>query len=910
MQSWGLDFESIVWTDNNLGFIVGENLIIRTKDGGITWEEFPISFEGKLRSVDFWNTELGLAVGDGGLIYRTTNGGDNWEKINSPSTVHLFSVAFASASRLIASGANGVLLRSEDGGQNWTVISSGVNLNLNELVFINPDTAFVAADQGRVLRTYNGGVQWTTLNTQQNQNLKGISFSSPLIGYAVGDQGVILKTTDGGSSWAALVSPVSSGLKKVSFSPLDPKIISIVGDNATALRSANSGANFSKINLGATNQRNLSALAFKPGSNALFAIGQDGYLLSSTNAGSSYTQRLAGIRNDFTGTDFKTDRVGFIAGKNGQFFVTSNGAVSLVSRPIPENFDLVSLDFWNGSFGYVSGANGKMYRTGNSGSNWVAVPALTTQTVNGFYLFAPSVAYIAGSNGYIARSFDSGTTWDSNISTNTTTNLRDVTFFDFQVGFAMGDQGQISWSNGGNTWENLPKITEENLNALAKLDSSTAIIVGDKGVILKSVDKARTWRKIALEETENLNAVDFWNESIGFVVGDNGKTLQTKDGGETWVEIPSGTTRNLTGVSAGNPVIAFAVGDDGTILNYVCIPPTGVSEIQGPMESCKTLQKYSIADSPVAGSQIVWRVDGGIITSGQGTSEIEVHWNQTGRNGVFVSRQNFCGNGETSFIEVLVNDLPPSDILITGEGKVCENSTYEYTLPAKSGVTYTWTVSGGQISGGQGTAKLLVNWTTAGTQMLSVVQENECGITVPIQKIISVAAAPSMPSPIEGESQVGLGRQFYEVDPLPEVNFKWQLSGGGIIEQGQGTNRISVIWQKEGDYLLKVTPQNECNDGPDRNLAVNVNVITSIPEKEISGVKVYPNPSSGNVYVDFEGASDWEFLQVINSLGQEIQLINRNENHGRIQIEHLRKGLYILQLHSKNSIVQYKVIVK
>jgi photosystem II stability/assembly factor-like uncharacterized protein len=909
MQSWGLDFESITWVDANLGFIVGENLIIRTKDGGLSWEEYPISFQGKLKSVDFWNKELGVAVGDNGLIYRTADGGENWMLIPNSNSANLLNVAFANASKIITTGANGTILSSQDSGQNWNAVGSESNLNLNDLFIINADTSFIAADQGRILRSLDGGQQWTSINTGQNQNLRGITFSSRLIGYAVGDQGIILKTTNGGTSWTASASPVNTVLRKVSFSPIDNRIITVVGNNATALRSTNSGTTYTRLNLGANNQRNLADVEFKPGSNLVSAVGQDGYLLNSTNAGGSYVQGLAGIRNNFTGTDFKSDRVGLISGEKGQFFLTTNAAVSLTGRPLPEPLDQVSLDFWNTSFGYVSGAAGKMYRTGNSGSSWVAVPAQTTQTINGFYLFAPSVAYIAGNNGYIARSFDSGGTWDSNVATNTTENLRDITFFDFQVGFAMGDKGQISWSNGGNVWENLPKLTTENLNALAKVDSSTAIIVGDRGVILKSEDKARTWRRISLDETENLNAVDFWDSSIGFVVGDNGKTLQTKDGGETWVEIPSGTTRNLTSVSAGNSVVAFAVGVDGTILNYLCIPPTDVSEVIGIEKSCLGVQKYSITDSLVLGSQLVWRVDGGTITSGQGTSEVEVIWTNPGRNGIFVSRQNFCGNGETSFMEVIVDDLASATQEISGAGKVCRTSSYPYSLPSKSVVTYTWNVIGGTITAGQGSASILVEWTAEGTQSMSVIQENNCGKTNAIQKLIQVTAPPRQPSQIQGDAQTGLGIHTYEVTLQNEVNFRWEISGGGIIQQGQGTNRVLVSWQSEGDFQLKVTPQNECNDGMARVLEVNVNVITSLSEKEISGVKVFPNPSSGVIFVEFKGSSRWESLILINSIGQEIQSLNRSQNQDQIRIENLQKGLYILQVQSKSSIAQYKVIV-
>jgi photosystem II stability/assembly factor-like uncharacterized protein len=689
---------------------------------------------------------------------------------------------------------------------------------------------------------------------------------------------------------------------------LDSRIINIVGESATAIRSINSGTSFSKINLGTTTPGALTNLAFKPTTAQVFAVGPTGNLISSTNSGSSYSQRLLGIRNDLTGTDFKTDRFGFISGERGELFVTGNAAVTLIRRPIPEPIKITSIDFWNTGFGYVSGESGKIYRTGNTGTSWVSVPAQTSQTINGFYLFAPSVAYIAGNNGYIARSFDSGMTWDSNIQTNTTQNLRDVTFFDFQVGFAMGDNGQISWSNGGNVWENLPKLTTENLNALAKVDSSTAIIVGNKGVILKSEDKARTWRKIATTATENLNSVDFWDASIGFIVGDRGKTLVTNDGGETWGEVPSGTVRNLNSVSAGLPTIAYAVGDDGTILNYVCVPPSDLSEISGPQTSCLAIQKYSIQDNPAPGSSIVWRVDGGQIQAGQGTTEIEVLWTGTGNNGVFVSRKNFCGNGETSFISVAVNQIPPTT-QISGEGKACVGSTYSYSLPEIASFTYTWSIVGGEILSGQGKSKVEVKWTGTGVQQLGVIQENACGKSDSIVKLINITSAPVQPGTIQGNTIVGLGPQTYEIPNQPEVNFRWEISGGGIIQQGQGSNRIVVNWLSEGIQTLKVTPQNECNDGPAQTLAVNVNIITSLPEPLETGIKIYPNPSDGRVYLELKDATIWESVQFVNSLGQVIKRVELGGIQEIIEFENLEKGFFIIQLQNKNELRQYKIIV-
>ncbi len=910
MQSWGLDLESITWVDENVGFAAGENLIIRTTDRGNTWEELPVIFEGKLLDVSFWDINTGVAVGENGLILKTQDSGDTWTKIPAGTSHSLKSVAFSSQNKILTISGGGEILRSTNNGETWAKVNSGTERSLNEINFINSDTAYIAGNQGLVLRTYDGGNQWRSLNSGQVANLNGIAFSSSLIGYAVGDGGIITKTLDGGETWIPQTSPVTTDLKKVAISPLDIRIVTVVGDLATALRSINSGATFGKANLGTKNTRYIKALAFKPASNLVFAVGQDGYLIASTNAGSSYTQRLAGIRNNFSGTDFKTDRAGHITGQKGADYITSNGATSLVYRPIPEEIDIVGMDYWNTSFGYVGAASGKIYRTGNGGSSWVSFAAQTPETITGFYLFAPSVLYITGTNGYIARSFNSGVTWDAaGIQTNTSENLRDITYFDYQVGFAMGDNGQISWTNGGNVWENLPKLTSEDLNALSKLDSSSAVIVGDAGVILKSVDKAKTWKKINVPYTEDLNSVDFWDNYLGFVSGDNGLILQTKDGGESWVKIPSGTIRNITGISVGTPTVAFAAGDDGTILKYVCIPPIDLSEITGENQLCLTTGNYSIANSAIPGAQLVWRADGGEIISGQGSSEIEVLWKTPGRNGVFVSMENFCGNGNTSSMEVIISTSPTATIQITGNGSVCLNDTIIYSLPKLNGVSYTWEASGGAVVDGQGTSEIKVKWNASGSQELRVIQENSCGKAVPVLMPISVNRNPDQLGEIQGENQTGLWETEYEIPAQDAVNFLWKISNeGGRILQGQGTEKIIVRWEKEGDFQLSVTPENECNYGEARILNVNVNVITALPENEDLNVRVFPNPSTGTVKLHL-GDGNYKSIQVINAFGQVIQSIDLSNGTNEITLEHLPRGMNLIQLYTESSVLVRKVVV-
>lgn len=917
MQSWGLDFESITWINAQEGVIVGERLIVRTSDGGTTWQEVLQEFDGRFYDVVFLDASKGVAVGENGSILTTEDAGVSWTKKVSGTQNDLFSISKTSTGQLNAVGKNGEILTSFDAGKTWKKENSGTTLDLHDITFVNENTGFAVAEDGKILKTFDKGISWTVSAIGQSNALYGVAFSNEMIGYIVGENGFYAKTLDGGITWSVLNPNTTNTLRKVAISPLDVRILVAVGDLATVVRTANSGTTFAKPSLGATNTRNVKNIAFKPGSALVSAIGQDGYLTNSSNSGSSWAQKFAGIRNNFTSTDFKNLNTGYIAGENGGVFVTSNGATTLVSRPLPESILVQSLDFWNTSFGYTGSEGGKIYRTSNSGSAWVPVFNPVNRVISGFFMFASSVVYVAGSQGYISRSSDSGMNWDAGISwekvieTNTSENLKDLTFFDNAIGFAIGENGQISWSSGGTVWETIPKLTDKNLNALAKIDTSRAVIVGDGGIILKTQDKARTWKKIESGTTKNLNSVDFLGDRFGYIAGENGLALITSDGGETWTNFSTGTIRDLNAVSAGTDLKAYFVGEDGTIIAFNCIPPVGsLGQISGDAQSCLASTTYSITELPQAGSDIIWRVDGGEIVSGQGTNTIEVNWKVAGRNAVLVSRSNFCGSGETSSLEVNVIESPTSNLGISGEGTVCTGNSYSYTLPNFEGTTYTWTVTGGELIQGQGTNEVEIKWNQNGIQQLTVSQENRCGDAPPIQKTITVNSAPESPLGISGESRVGLGEQIYEIDEVEGLNYRWTLSGGGKILSGQGSGSVTVLWENEGNFELAVEAQNECNFSSKRILPVNVNIITALEPVGERDLEIYPNPSQGNLTISSGNLDSWSNILIFNPVGQLVDSQPIESGQTELQLFGLPKGLLLVKFQGKNGVLSKKILVR
>ena len=911
MQSWGLDFESVFWVNSQTAYAGGENLLAKTVNGGQTWTEIPFQFEGRVVDIHFSSENQGWAVGKNGLLLETQDGGQTWKSISLGFSGDFFRVKFSGNLGLIT-GSGGKLFLSSDLGKTWISSESGSTQDLFGAHIVNENLLFLSGKSGTILKSQNGGQSFQKLSISTTSDLYAVSFTSSLIGYVSGENGVIFRTQDGGTTWTPLVSGVTVPLRDLSTSSLDSRIIAAVGDQGTAIQSNTTGASFVKVSLGTNFSKNVKAIGFIPNTLGVWICGADGYMASSTNGGRNYTTRLDGYRNDFTGVDFKNETQGFVVGQKGQFLVTANGGTSFISRPIPETFDIITLDFWNAAFGYVSGPNGKIYRTTNAGSTWLERSIPSSPQVNGFYLFAPSVLYVAGNSGFVARSSESGDVWDKNTTTNTSENLKDLMFFDFQFGVAIGENGQLSYSNGGAVWTNLPKITTENLNGMAKIDGLQALAVGNKGTIIKTSDMGITWKQIAIPFEEDLLAVDFFDSQTGFISGKKGLFLASKDGGETWTKIASGTYRDLTAVSVGVPLVAYAAGKDGTIIKYTCVPPTGsLGAISGKAESCLGTDTYSIPTFPEPGSEIVWRVDGGEIVRGQGSSSIEVNWTNAGRNGVFVSRVNFCGAGETSFREVQVLSNPPSNLVIQGEGTVCQEQVSTYSLPQVPGSTYNWVLTGGELVQGQGTRTIQVRWTTAGPGLLSVELENRCGKSSKINLPVQVLTKPAQPSPITGEILVPFGIQTYSIEQVAGLDYRWTLADGGTILSGQGTPRVQIQWEKEGKFDLNVEAQNACDFGPGRTLQVTVNIITGLePESGDGTIKIFPNPSfNGTVTLESKHLGQWTELELFNSLGQSIRTQAILPETTSIYLENLPKGNLFIRLSGPKGSIRKKILV-
>ncbi|OHY81262.1 YCF48-related protein [Marinobacter sp. AC-23] len=145
---------SVWFKDDQYGFVVGAyGMILRTEDGGETWEDWASKIENAqnfhLNSIASITGGALAIVGEAGQIHVSVDGGDTWERRESPYQGSLFGViGTGQVNEILAFGLRGNMLFSTDLGKSWRMVPNNAGATLND---------GVVADDGRITLVGNGG---------------------------------------------------------------------------------------------------------------------------------------------------------------------------------------------------------------------------------------------------------------------------------------------------------------------------------------------------------------------------------------------------------------------------------------------------------------------------------------------------------------------------------------------------------------------------------------------------------------------------------------------------------------------------------------------------------------------------------------------------------------------------------
>lgn len=112
-------------------------------------------------------------------------------------------------------------------------------------------------------------------------------------------------------------------------------------------------------------------------------------------------------------------------------------------------------------------------------------------------------------------------------------------------------------------WKNLTIKTQSNLNSIWFTDIKAGYVVGEGGVILKTVDGGANWTPQASNTTNDLSSVQFPTPQTGFVtIGLKSLLLKPTDGGSNWTSLtlPAGMGNSLCVLDANRIIVAGGGG--------------------------------------------------------------------------------------------------------------------------------------------------------------------------------------------------------------------------------------------------------------------------------------------------------------------------------------------------------------
>lgn len=154
--------------DRKTGFAVGhEGWILRTRDGGGTWEEMAFSEKNgePLMSVARLPSGDWITVGAFGRALESKDGGQSWQPMTLPADVedkHLNHIASSADSQhWLIVGERGLILKSDDAGSTWQTEPPFYNGSFYNAMPAKGDGWLVYGMRGHVFLQAAPGAPWT-----------------------------------------------------------------------------------------------------------------------------------------------------------------------------------------------------------------------------------------------------------------------------------------------------------------------------------------------------------------------------------------------------------------------------------------------------------------------------------------------------------------------------------------------------------------------------------------------------------------------------------------------------------------------------------------------------------------------------------------------------------------------------
>jgi photosystem II stability/assembly factor-like uncharacterized protein len=282
--------------------------------------------------------------------------------------------------------------------------------------------------------------------------------------------------------------------------------------------------------------------------NLSWIVGYYGTILHSTDRGKTWEIQASTTRQALFTVRFVSALNGWISGSYGTLLRTDDGGKSWHAQPLNIAEHLFASHWLDENHGWLAGSRGVTIQTSDGGRSWSKNVVPGDFTFNAVTFASASRGWLAGEFGVIFQSSDGGKSWvkqkspvEVSFDSGASQNLFALLFTAPGNGYAFGLDGVVLSTTDGSRWEIVrQRENSDGTEATHHLFAAGAFngriwATGERGTLLHSDVDGAQWRQAALQIPRlSLNAIAFGKDGFGLVVGNRGLVLRTEDGGKSW----------------------------------------------------------------------------------------------------------------------------------------------------------------------------------------------------------------------------------------------------------------------------------------------------------------------------------------------------------------------------------------
>lgn len=299
-----------------------------------------------------------------------------------------------------------------------------------------------------------------------------------------------------------------------------------------------------------------------------------------------WSDQNSGITNDLESVHFINDNEGWAVGRQGKIVHTTNAGATWTLQNSSTTNDLNKVFMVNSTCGYAVGDGGKFIKY--NGTGWTTISISYSQDMFGVYFIDANTGWISGDWGRIMMTTDGGATWTTQVNNSMYTNaFRDLHMLSATDGWAVGTSGRVLHYNG-TSWSNFTNPASGTLYSVSFSSPSNGFMTGQNSKVYHYDGTSWSEHSTSLPDNSfHVYGVHTINNSLAYAActpGFGGAGYILKYNGVSWTTDYNFTgmgSELFTGVHFPSSTKGYVVGAGGQIKTKGTAGPSAIDEVEG-----------------------------------------------------------------------------------------------------------------------------------------------------------------------------------------------------------------------------------------------------------------------------------------------------------------------------------------